>query len=363
MKIHKAGGGMILVSGNGSGGTTTISAGNGLRLDQSLRALGIDLDEEFSELAGEIPVFSGHRKIWSLLTRKFFKISEEMKLEPQAMPKMGDYEHCRNCGRCVLGCPYGIKWDSRQFLHQAQQKGARLLTSHRAERIVHERGSARGVLARHGLRTKWFPADLVVLAAGGLGTPLVLQNSGITCESKLFVDPVLCVAAEMKDSFQNRELPMPFAVQKKGYIISPYFDHLSFFFNRDWRRKAGDIYSLMIKLADDGQGSVSRNRVEKTLTANDRKNLEEAAAICAEMFQHAGVDKNRLFFGTVNAGHPGGMLPLTATQAQSFHDPRLPENLFVADASLFPAALGNPPILTIMAMAKRIAKICRGKNV
>jgi choline dehydrogenase-like flavoprotein len=53
------------------------------------------------------------------------------------------------------------------------------------------------------------------------------------------------------------------------------------------------------------------------------------------------------------------MLPLTAAQAKTFHDPRLPENLFVADASLFPAAPGNPPILTIMAMAKRVARICR----
>ncbi len=152
---------------------------------------------------------------------------------------------------------------------------------------------------------------------------------------------------------------MPFAVQKAGYIISPYFDHLSFFFNRDWRHGAGNIYSLMIKLADDNQGSVARGRVEKTLTAGDRKTLEAAAAVCAEMFQRAGVDKSRLFFGTVNAGHPGGMLPLTAAQAGSFHDPRLPENLFVADASLFPASLGNPPILTILAMAKRIARICR----
>jgi choline dehydrogenase-like flavoprotein len=31
----------------------------------------------------------------------------------------------------------------------------------------------------------------------------------------------------------------------------------------------------------------------------------------------------------------------------------------VADASLFPVALGNPPILTIMAMAKRVARLCR----
>jgi hypothetical protein len=38
---------------------------------------------------------------------------------------------------------------------------------------------------------------------------------------------------------------------------------------------------------------------------------------------------------------------------------RLPENLYVADASLLPKSLGNPPILTIIAMAKRISKICQ----
>ncbi|TFG76887.1 MAG: GMC family oxidoreductase [Chrysiogenales bacterium] len=362
MKVRKTGAGMILVSGNGSGGTTTISTGNAIRLDHGLQALGIDLDEEFAELFAEIPVFAGHQKKWRPFTRNVFNICREMKLDPQVMPKMGEHAHCRNCGRCVLGCPHGIKWDSRRLLDQAQQNGARLLTGHRAKRIVHENGRARGVLARHGPNTKWFPADLIVLAAGGLGTPPILRNSGIACEAKLFVDPVLCVATEMKDSFQNREMPMPFAVQKKGYIISPYFDHLSFFFNREWRRKAGDIYSLMIKLADDNQGSFIGGRVEKILTANDRKNLEEAAITCAEIFHRAGVDKNQLFFGTVNAGHPGGMLPLTAAQARTFHDPRLPENLFVADASLFPASLGNPPILTIMAMAKRIAKLCRGGN-
>ena len=359
MKIRKAGAAMLLVSGYGTGGTTAISTGNALRQDGALRALGIDLGEEFSELAREIPVFAGHREKWRPLTETFFRICREMKLDPQIMPKMGDHAHCRSCGRCVLGCPYGIKWDSRQLLNQAQRSGARLLTAHQAERVIHEKGRVSGVLARHGLRKKRFPADLVVLAAGGMGTPHVLQNSGISCEDRLFVDPVLCVAAEMENCFQNRELPMPFAVQKKGYIISPYFDHLSFFFNREWRQKAGNIYSLMIKLADDNLGSIAHGRVEKTLTANDRRNLEQAAAVCAEMFQRAGVDKSRLFFGTVNAGHPGGMLPLTAAQAKTLHDPRLPENMFVADASLFPASLGNPPILTIMALAKRVARICR----
>ncbi|HEX7502744.1 MAG TPA: GMC oxidoreductase, partial [Acidobacteriota bacterium] len=139
---------------------------------------------------------------------------------------------------------------------------------------------------------------------------------------------------------------------------SPYFDHLSFFFNRNWLRRSGNIYSLMIKLADENQGGIARGRIRKTLAATDRERLQEAVDTCAEMFRRAGVDQGRLFFGTLNAGHPGGMLPLTAAQARTLHDPRLPGNLFVADASLFPAALGNPPILTILALAKRIARLC-----
>ena len=64
-----------------------------------------------------------------------------------------------------------------------------------------------------------------------------------------------------------------------------------------------------------------------------------------------------IFLGTLNAGHPGGMLPLTEAEAETLHSPLLPDNLYVCDASLLPQSLGLPPILTIMALAKRITKI------
>jgi choline dehydrogenase-like flavoprotein len=50
------------------------------------------------------------------------------------------------------------------------------------------------------------------------------------------------------------------------------------------------------------------------------------------------------------------MLPLTREDTASLHPRRLPGNLYVADASLFPRSLGNPPILTIMALSKSIGK-------
>ncbi|HEU4897756.1 MAG TPA: GMC oxidoreductase, partial [Actinomycetota bacterium] len=74
-----------------------------------------------------------------------------------------------------------------------------------------------------------------------------------------------------------------------------------------------------------------------------------------------GAAPEDVVLGAVNAGHPGGMLPLVRDSAGSFHDARLPDNVYVADASLFPESLGNPPILTIVAMAKRIGRLLTGR--
>ena len=106
---------MVLVNGSGLGGTTTICTGNALRMDQGLRALGIDLDAEFQEVYREIPVSTAHQKRWHRNTRRLFEICREMDLDPQPTPKMGDYDKCVGCGRCVLGCTRGAKWDSRRF--------------------------------------------------------------------------------------------------------------------------------------------------------------------------------------------------------------------------------------------------------
>jgi hypothetical protein len=137
-----------------------------------------------------------------------------------------------------------------------------------------------------------------------------------------------------------------------------FFDYLSFFFNRDWRFPADDTLGLMVKIADDSSGSVSDSRLEKVLTEKDIGRLNTGVEVCCSIFERLGVRRQDLIFGTKNAGHPGGMLPLTRRDPETFHNERLPENLYVADATLFPTSPGNPPILTIMAMAKRVGGIC-----
>ncbi len=115
---------------------------------------------------------------------------------------------------------------------------------------------------------------------------------------------------------------------------------------------------LHFKLADSTTGSISKQELRKTLTPLDQERLSGAVETAQEILRRFGAQDRDIFLGTINAGHPGGMLPLTAHEAESFHDDRLPENLYVADASLIPESLGNPPILTIVALAKRISKLC-----
>jgi choline dehydrogenase-like flavoprotein len=354
---------MVLVRGQGLGGTTTISTGNALRLDRDLKNLGINLDEEFEAIGREIPISVAHEKRWRPVTRRLFDICRDLGLSPQPTPKMGDYGRCRQCGRCVLGCPNGVKWDSRRYLDSAMARGAGLISGGRVTRVIIENGTAKGVEVRVGRRKKTLVGDLIILAAGGLGTPPILERSGIPCQPRLFVDPVLCVAAEWKNSGLDNEIPMPFVVEKDGYIISPYFDFLSFFFNRLWSYPPGDIMSLMIKLADRPEGSISSRGIQKTLHPDDRVKLGEGVALCQDILSRLGIPKEKTFLGTINAGHPGGMLPLTERESVSFHHPALPENVFVADASLFPQSLGKPPILTIIAMAKRVGRICRERLI
>ena len=346
---------VIIARGIGVGGTTTLATGNAVRCDEAIRKLGIDLDAEFEALYRELPITTDHRKRWNSSTRTMFEIFERMGLDPVVMPKLLNAEACVNCGHCAIGCPADAKWDTREMVKEAVEKGAELVTDCRVTRLLISGNEVTGVETRQGGRKAVRKADLVILAAGGLGTPVILENSGIPVSRSLFVDMVLCVAGELPGFRQDRQLLMPFFSRQDGYILSPYMDYLSFFFKKSWRRPMGDIASIMIKLADEENGSVSGRRIDKPFTETDKKNMKRAVSQCREILKEMGVPKKEQFLGLLNAGHPGGMLPLTAAEKDTLHNPVLPDNLYVADATILPEAPGTPPMLTIMALAAKIA--------
>ena len=356
MRIDKVQGGLVHVIGRGIGGTTTLATGNALRYDRYLADIGVNLDAEFAEMESEVPQTTGHRGGWSDLTEQLFKVFEDLGLDPQVTPKfMEDPSRCVTCGKCVLGCKYGAKWTADALIRDVD--GATIETGAAVKQVVIEDGRATGVVVKRGFSDEIIAADLVVLAAGGLGTPVILDASGIPASPTLFVDPVLCVAACWEGAKLDRQLPMPFVSEQPDYILSPYFDWLSFFFNKGWRMPQGDIMSIMIKMADASIGSYDGQHLDKPLLDSDWETIARAVDVSYDILEAMGVSRDKTFFGTLNAGHPGGCFPLTPAEAETLHHDVLPENLYLADASLLPRSMGNPPILTIMAIAKKAARL------
>ena len=114
----------------------------------------------------------------------------------------------------------------------------------------------------------------------------------------------------------------------------------------------------MIKLADEETGGVSgKRKINKVMTDTDRKNMKRAVSQCRDILVQMGIPKKEQFLSLLSAGHPGGMLPLTAAEKDTLHNPVLPDNLYVADATILPEAPGKPPMLTIMALAAKIAEM------
>lgn len=94
---------------------------------------------------------------------------------------------CGDCGWCGFGCPRSAKQSTLvTFLEDAAACGARMVAHCRAEKILIENGRATGVLARvrdsqskaeHPITVR---AKAVVVAAGAIGSPALLQRSGLT---------------------------------------------------------------------------------------------------------------------------------------------------------------------------------------
>lgn len=122
------------------------------------------------------------------------------------------------------------------------------------------------------------------------------------------------------------------------------------------------LVSIMIKLADEEKGSCIGKKIQKELTQKDKEILARAEAQSRKILLALGAKEEDIFKGTINAGHPGGMLPLTEAEKDSLHNSQLPENLYITDATILPKAMGNPPILTIMALSKKIAKLIKARQ-
>lgn len=348
---------LVLVRGITTGGSTVLSCGNMVRAEHGLKEIGLDLTPEFEEIERSICITEFPRERWQPVTKNMFEAAERLGLEPKATPKAVDSVKCISCGLCELGCTTGARWDSRAFLDDAIHAGAVLHTSSPVEKVIIENGQVKGVIIRSGNKLRTIKADVVVLAAGGIGTAQILKASGLPAKDNLWADIVLTLGGILKGANQLKEPPMVWYTKHEDYILSPYLDILSHFFHKPWRNVSiDDRVGIMVKLADIEEGAVFENgKVQKTIKKEDHLRLDEAIGEAKKIMEAAGVS-GPYINGVHNGGHLGGTVPLTKGDVDSMKPSWLPEGLWVADLSLAPRSQGLPTILLTAAIALKVSR-------
>jgi choline dehydrogenase-like flavoprotein len=362
--------GVILWRAFMAGGSTVVSCGNGIRsMEKPLRERGIALEAEFEEAEREMGIAPTDERLLSDGSRSLGQAARDLGYQMQLMPKFIDPVKCSKCGQCVLGCAHGGKWTALEYLKEAERSGVDTLYDTKVDRVVISNGKAQGVAVSGAGGAREIRADTVILAAGGLGTPVILQRSGIEEAGEgLFMDLLVNTYGTTKGLNQIHEPAMALVDlefhDSQGFLLSPFVNHPRLLRAMEMGPAAlgassKNLIGIMTKTKDELVGRVYPDgSVSKPVTAADWTRLREGARISTEILVKAGADRRSIAVTGVQGGHPGGTAAIGKVVDAELQT-RI-DNLFVCDASVLPEAPGLPPILTIVALAKRLAKTLAG---
>jgi long-chain-alcohol oxidase len=377
---------------------------------------GRDFDDSLDAVWERIGVNS-ENSMPSLRDERFREGLAKLGWDSQVMQR--NVQGCREeiCGHCHYGCPIGAKQSTfKTWLQDAFDEGARIVVNAPVERVLIERGEAKGVEATtldgHKLTVR---ARAVAAAAGALNTPALLARSGLdnpNVGKNLMIHPVLLVWA----MFEQEILPWTgvfgstfcdeFLDLGEGYGVkymhaSAHPSDLAVF--APWRG-ASEHAELMHSLRyTGGFGILQRARGAGEVVVGDdglpapiwhlsdfdrdvmRKGLDGMAQIleaggARRMYtSHAGwvsydpgnggreqMLKAADDYGwgpaqvTLGSFHLMGTAHMGSDPAHTVCDPTGEawdaRNLFVVDGAVLPTALGVNPMITIEAAAHKIAR-------
>ena len=218
-----------------------------------------------------------------------------------------------------------------------------------------------------GRRSGTVRAGRVVLAAGGLETPMILRASGVAnAGNDFFYDPVLVVMGTVDGLDAGFEPPMLAAADRldDGYLLTdlcrPRWLHnaATVLAGRPDRLRAyRSTAAVMVKARDALSGTLTRRgAVAKPLTAEDRATLARGGEEARAVLRHLGA--RSVFEAGYVAVHPGGTAKVGDVVDTDLQSEIC--GLYVGDASVIPTAWGLPPTFTVMALGRGLGRRLAG---
>jgi len=330
---------------------------------------GIDLGADARAFADELDVRALPEPLRGEASTRLAHAARSIGLDWQPQPKFMRPARASefDCGaHCLLGCRCGAKWTAAELVDEAVAAGAVLQPSSRVTRVLTDGDVVRGVRVRHRRRDTDIHADTVILAAGGLGTPLLLRTAGIRAGHGVAMDTTMMVYGSgafvgmggdppMTWSAVDDELDVMYSTLMDPWLMYPLAMMVKGAKHALSWPKWGRSLGVMVKLRDDISGGIDdAGRISKGTTRRDEERLHAAEQVARRILLTAGCDEASLIRTPLRGTHPSATARIgDVVDAQLQTQVR---GLHVCDASVFPEALGRPTVLTILAFARRLAR-------
>jgi choline dehydrogenase-like flavoprotein len=354
------------------GGGTLLYAGSAFEPDvEYWKRHGIDIsrgliDEAKEECWVNLPpeefIGPGTKRVW--------EAAGDLGLPFERLYRHIDFSRCRPaCEYCTNGCRKDAKWTAREFAKEAVKNGATVITHTRVDDVIIEGGVAGGVRASEKGGRYEVKAKVVVCSAGGMHTAQILQRSGFSEAGSWFTgDPTFFTFGFVKEGPGNtgeHNMTIGWHDEENGIVFcsmnSPMLAwHMQFLQDEPFKaiprinrfRRTMGVFS---KVSDEGVGKVFPDgRLSKTFTDRDRKRFDYARETNRRVIVKAGCDPDDIHHSGFIMGHPSGSVKVG--QLVDTNLETSVKNLYCCDTSVFPEAPGRPPALTIVVLAKRLAR-------
>lgn len=361
-----------IISAKTAGGGSVVYGGLAFKPPAWLKEkYGIDLAREIAEIYEEVPVRPLPETHIGPGAEKIMRAAQDLGLDWKPNDRFIRPERCSpDCGRCMHGCQEGAKWTAREYLEEAIRNGSRLLLRTKVDRVLTESGRAVGVRA-------WGPggwieirADTVIVSAGGLGTPPILQRSGLYDAGTGFVvdfGRFVCGPCESQPS--RYEIPAACGVnlEEDGIVLvdaAPkpllYAAMLGLSGPKAWLALPAVLQTkktigILMMVKDGLEGRVNLDRsFSKPVDAASWSRLNQGTVLAEEILERAGVKRKDIVTTAPFAAHQLSSVRIGGLLDENCQTPI--RGCYCMDASVIPGEWGLPPMVTIVALAKRLAK-------